>query len=156
MRPPTLIPALLALMLSVPTVAEDVAPYVGTWRLDLSRSTFFSGPGPRGRVVTITQGSDGTFRYTSESVGTEGRETRFESTYRLDGKEVPLSLSQDETISVKAEGRLETEWVVRKAGKVILTGRTIYDRDGRTRRNVSRRTDAEGRTVESTEIYVRQ
>jgi hypothetical protein len=93
-------------MLSVPTVAEEGAPYIGTWRLDVTRSTSFAEPGPRSRVVTIPQG-------------------------------------MDETISVKAACHLETEWVVRKAVKIILSGRTTYGRDGRTRKNVSRRTDAE-------------
>jgi hypothetical protein len=150
-----------SLGLSLPFVApaEEKAPFVGTWKLDLARSRYDPGPPPRSAQDVNTE-VNGAMRSVQESVDADGKPHRVEWTAKFDGKDYPVTGGDaGTTISLARPDPRDprtVDWVWKVAGKVTASGRTVYGKDGKTRTIDSKGTDATGKPTKSTRVYERQ
>ena len=64
--------------------------WVGTWKLNTTKSTFSPGPGPKSLTLKFESVPEG-IKLTSEGVNAEGEATRGGYVSKFDGKEVPMT-----------------------------------------------------------------
>lgn len=137
-------------------VAQTPVVWLGTWKLDVSRSRFDPGPPPRSQIIrNVSTNGDG-FTSTTEMENAEGKPFRTEYFARPDGTEYPYKGVADETISLTVVDGRDSTWVVRKGGRVLVEGRTIYSRDGKTRTQTHTRIDDKGQKHENVLVFHRR
>jgi hypothetical protein len=154
-----LVVASIGLAFTFSAVAEDKAPYVGTWKLNLSKSKYDPGPPPRSATDVNTE-VNGAMRSVQSWVDAQGKALKVEWTARFDGKDHPVTGGDaGTTISLTRPdpGDPRTvDWIWKVPGKPTVTGRTVYSKDGKTRTIDGRSTDAAGKTTTSFRFYERQ
>jgi hypothetical protein len=108
-------------------------PLWGTWKLNIEKSTFSSGPPPKSNTHKYEPyGTDGV-RATAHVVDAEGREINFQYSLKYDGKFYPVvgDPSRDMT-SLKRIDAYTGVGANMKGGKVINSSRHVLSNHGRT------------------------
>jgi hypothetical protein len=107
-------------------------PVIGSWELNIAKSKFTSGPVLKSQSRTYSQSGDG-IAVVIKSVGSDGEETTMQTTYKLDGKDYPVTGAPGwDTISGKQVDSNTAEFTVKKGGKVIGKISRTVSKDGRT------------------------
>src|SRR5260370_24620550 len=101
-------------------------PALGTWKLNGAKSKYSPGPAPKSATITYEETADGIKR-TGENVDAEGKTTSFTYTAKYDGKEYPVSGSDDfDTIVLKRINDNTTEATLTKSSKVLSPARPLF------------------------------
>ena len=147
---------LLGALTAVAFAQDD--PHIGTWQLNLAKSTFNPGPAPKkqslwykaepGGLTALLQGIDATGLPINPDAGNL-------SIY-LDGKEHPTPQAGYDSstwTSINAN-----EYVVhrKKAGKIVLTTTNVVSSDGRTMTITTTGVDRDGRPTHTVRVYDKQ
>jgi hypothetical protein len=146
----------LALSLAIPATlsGQSKEPWVGTWRLNTSKTTTSPGPKPHSSTVTIQAAEGGIRQVTEQSLGIGA--SRSEFTAKFDGKDYTIRGNPNaEVVALKRLDDLTYEVVGKMGGKVTITSRVSHSADGRTRTVVQTGTDAKGQKVMNTLVYDR-
>ena len=131
-----LLSAFLAAFLTSATAviaAGSVAdPAVGTWKLNLAKSTFAGIPAYKSQVrIYSRSGPDITLKMTT--VSADGKETTTQATYKLNGKDYPSMGNPDfDSLSGMQIDTNTVEFTLRRAGKQIGKIRRTVSKDGQT------------------------
>jgi hypothetical protein len=144
------------LVLGGTATAAGKDPFVGTWKLDIARSTFDNGAPPKSSIVTITTAGDKR-KVAVHTVSAAGTESRTESTAADDGKDYPMKGSA--TVDTVAVTRVDARTVDRKdkkGGAVVATLRVKVSPDGKTITVTQKGIDPQGRSYNNTLVYARQ
>jgi len=131
-RIPTLVLAMFVLPVAV-WAADN--PFVGTWKLNVAKSTFDPGPAPRSRTVTIEQVGDGV-RWSLDQVDANGTRRTIVESPKFDGKDYPRTgspIPDADTISLKCIDAYTLEETLKKGGNVVATYRQVVSKDGKVR-----------------------
>ena len=124
--------ALLTTGSAVMAAGSDADPVVGTWKLNLAKSTFAGIPAYKSQIRTYSQsGADVTLKMTTVSEG--GKETTTQATYKLNGKDYP-SMGNPDFDSLSGV-RIDTdtvEFTLKRAGKPVGRIRRAVSKDGKT------------------------
>ena len=87
----------------------------------------------------------------------DGTALNFSYTCKYDGKECPVTGGQFDAISIKrVDANTMTYEVKKTGGKYHMTGRNVVSKDGMTRTQTSKGTDAAGKPVKSTAVFDKQ
>jgi hypothetical protein len=131
-------------------------PQLGTWVLDIDKSTFNFGPIPRSETRVFTMVGEN-LKFTSDGFDAGGKPWHSEYIAKLDGKDYPISGSQDfDSISLKRVDPFVLEVRMKKAGKVVVTGTRVISKDGKTATVTNTRTNAKGEEVSNIQIFIKQ
>lgn len=114
------------LVFALAAQANHVTAFTGTWKLDISRSTFSPGPAPKS--VTVTTAPDGLF--TVSSIDARGRTIRWSHAWS-DNAEVPIDGMENATIRSTVGGNTMEE-TMKIAGKIAETVHAVVSSDGKT------------------------
>jgi hypothetical protein len=152
--------ALLAIVASISgvAIAEAAAPdpVIGTWQLNVSKSTFTPGPAPKSETRTYSQ-SGQSITLVIKRVGADGKEMTSQTTYQLDGKDYPWTGNPDvDTGSVKQVDSNTAKFTQKKAGKVASTGTRTVSKDGKILTLKSKGTTAKGEEFENAVVFDKQ
>ncbi len=142
---------------SAAVAADNSAdPVVGTWNLNVAKSTFSAGPALKSQTRIYSQSTQG-ITLNMKTVGADGMETTTQTTYHLDGKEYPVTGSADyDSLSAKQINRNTAEFKLSKAGKVVGTTRRTVSKDGKTLTATSKATNAKGEKIEDRTVFDKQ
>jgi hypothetical protein len=122
-------------------------PMIGTWKLNLAKSTYSPGPAPKSIIAKFEPWEDGV-KATQDVIDPQGNKLHIEFTAKFDGKDYPLKGHPlADAISVKQAGERQFDIVWKKNGKVTLTGKSVISADGKTTTLTQTGTDAQGRTI---------
>src|SRR3974390_2060678 len=83
--------AILAIFAGAAFAAD---PAVGTWNLNLAKSTFSPGPAPKSQTRTYAESAQGT-TVTTKTTAADGKESTTTLTFKDDGKPYPVAGSPD-------------------------------------------------------------
>jgi hypothetical protein len=134
--------------------AADAA--LGTWKLNVAKSKYSPGPAPKSATITYEEAADGIKR-TGESMDAEGKTTSFTYTAKYDGKEYPVSGSDDfDAIVLKRINDNTTETTLKKSGKVVTTARRVVSKDSKMMTLTISGTNAKGEKIHNTAVYEKQ
>jgi hypothetical protein len=122
-------------------------PVIGSWELNIAKSKFTSGPVLKSQSRTYSQSGD-SIAVVIKSVGSDGKETTMQTTYKLDGKDYPVTGAPGwDTISGKQVDSNTAEFTVKKGGKVIGKVSRTVSKDGKMLTSRQNTTTAKGKLV---------
>ncbi len=130
-------------------------PYIGTWKLNESKSKLAAG-GPKNITVVYEVAGD-KVKVTVDGVDAAGKPTHNEWTGSYDGKDYPVT--GDPTSDMRSLKKVDDhtlELTVKKGGKATVTGRIVVSADGKTRTVTTNATDSMGMKVTNTSVYDKQ
>jgi len=124
--------ALLTVGNTVIASGSDADPVVGTWKLNLAKSTFGGGPALKSQIRTYSQSARG-LTLKMKTVSADGKETTTQATYQLNGTDHPSMGNPDfDSLSGMQIDTNTVEFTLKKAGKPIGKIRRAVSKDGQT------------------------
>jgi hypothetical protein len=130
--------------------------WLGTWKLDVAKSKYNPGPGPKSLTLKFEATKDG-IKLTSDGVDAEGKATHGGYVSKFDGKDVPWAGNPDaDMASAKKmdDNSYENTW--KKGGKVTVVAKVVVSKDGKTLTVTQTGTDSKGQAVDNTSVYDKQ
>ena len=147
----------LAAVFASAAVAQ-IESRVGTWELDLTRSTFSPGPPPQRQTLTyraagpqwtaLSQGIDASGKPINPDVGN--------LLIKFDGRDHSTPTADYETTAWKRVDDKKYLVIRKKAGKVVLTSTNVLSPDGQTMTITTTGHNGAGQAVHDVRVYVRQ
>jgi hypothetical protein len=140
----------------VTALAQASDPAAGTWTLNLAKSKFSPGPGPKSQTLKYEPWDTGV-KLSVEIVNADGQSTHSEYAAKFDGKDYPVTGNPNaDTITLKRidSHAFEAHW--KTDGKPTMTVRTTISKDGKTRTSVQTGKNAQGQEVKNTVVYDKQ
>ena len=149
------LPAVILLMgFALSTQAAD--PRVGTWKLNVAKSTYSPGPAPKSATTKIESAGDGE-KITADGVRGDDTPIRVEYTAQYDGKDYPITGSpMADTVSLKRLDANTTERTDKMDGKVTQTVTRTVSSDGKTMTVTYKGTNAKGQPINNVGVYETQ
>jgi hypothetical protein len=137
--------------------AQDLEPIYGTWRLNLFKSSFLSGPSQYKRVTCkIEPWKDGV-KATYDMIGVRGGITHWEWTGRFDGTDYPLQgVDEVMTNAYRKTGTGSYTVVSKLDGRVTTTTTISISADGNVMTVTSPVRNPQGQAVVNTAVYDRR
>ncbi len=134
-----------------------VDPFVGTWKMNPSKSKF-SDPtsAPKRITVKVEAQDNGMFKSTMD-VAFDGEAINFHFSYKRDGKDYPTigDPDSDAVAFTQIDANTNT-YVVKKGGKQVKSGRIVVSKDGRTLTWVQKAKNLKGQGTDSTFVCEKQ
>lgn len=131
---------------------------VGTWELNLAKSTFSPGPPPKRQTLTfkaagphwtaLLQGIDASGKPINPDVN--------DLVINFDGKDHPTATVDYETTAWKRITANKYEVIRKKAGKVVLISTNVVSMDGKTMTITTIGHDAAGQAINNVRVYDKQ
>lgn len=140
-----------------PPPADTTDPVLGTWVLNMAKSSFDTPPSITGQRVTFAAAAEGAFTVTSESYARSGDTVRSAYTAKYDGKRYPIAGSPSaDSISFARMDARTVERFDTKGPTFVGSQTRIVSPDGKTLTVMAKPMGPQGRTVGSVLIYDRQ
>lgn len=136
--------------------AQASDPRIGTWKLNVAKSSYSPGPPPQSQTLTIEAAGQGE-KVTSKVVGADGTSTTTVYTANFDGKDYPLTGSPiADMVSLKRIDTRTTERTDKKGGAVAQTIRRVVSADGKTMNVTVKGKNAQGQEVSNVVVFEKQ
>jgi hypothetical protein len=136
------------------TLAAD--PNVGTWKLNLARSTYDPGPAPKSQRLTITAwGADG-ITYASDGVDAAGKTTHWGFQTQYDGQFVPFPGNPDADMIAHTRDGSTIHSTTQRSGQVTGHSTVVFSPDRKTRTLTQTGTNAKGQPIHNVIVYERE
>ena len=149
------LPAVILLM-GFALSAQAADPMVGTWKLNVAKSTYSPGPAPKSLTAKIEAAGEGE-KLTADGVRGDDTPIRVEYTAQYDGKDHPITGSpMADTVSLKRLDANTTERTDKKGGKVTQTLTRKVSSDGKTLTVTYKGTDAKGQPINNVGVFEKQ
>jgi hypothetical protein len=136
--------------------ATDSDPVVGTWQLNVAKSTFTAGPAPKSQTRTYTQ-SGPSITLVMKTMTADGKEATQHTTYQLDGKDYPVTGAPDyDSLAAKQVNPRTASFTLKKAGAPVGTTTRTLSKDGQHMTSKVSVTSVKGEKFESVMVFDRQ
>ena len=148
---------LASLAVFIATVAVFLAAdaFMGTWKLNESKSKFPPGATKNQTVVYTATGDN--LKVAVDAIDKDGKAIHTEWTGKPDGKDYPVTGTPNEDTRAYTKVDDKTlDFTSKKGGKVTAQGRVVISADGKSRTVKTTVTDADGKKSESTAVYDKQ
>lgn len=147
--------AVFAMTVGVVSAAQPTDPVVGTWTLDVAKSTYKPGPAPKSATVVIGAVGKG-ISVAVNAVMADGTPMKWGYTSARDGKDVPVTGNPSyDTANVTQISPTEGKIVYKKAGKTVVTSETSVAKDGKTMTVTTKGTDPKGQAINIVALYTK-
>jgi hypothetical protein len=145
------------LTLAVIPMAAQTEPIVGTWRLDVAKSTYKPGPAPKSTTIVVTTAGK-VMKVTVDAVNADGSPLKWGFSTVRDGKEeAPVTGNpMFETVTASRESANAGTNVYKRGGKVVMTTKIAITADGNSMTVTTAGTDLKGQAVNNVAQYTRQ
>jgi hypothetical protein len=147
--------AISVLALGVVAFAAD--NNIGTWKLNVAKSTFSPGPAPKSQTLKYEAwGTDGV-KARADGVGADGKPTHWEFQAKYDGKDNPFTGNPDaDAIAFKRIDAQTVEAITKMKGKVTGNTKVVVSANGKTRTLRQTGKNAQGQDVNNVVVYDKQ
>ena len=147
----------LALMLlACGALAYADGAWDGTWQLNVAKSKFDPGPPLKSQMRTIKTEGD-MQKQTLETVTADGKTTSSHSSYRMDGKDYPITGSAEfDSIAAKQVDESTIDGTLKRAGKVAATTSRTLSKDKKTMTVTTKGTNRDGKAMHNVLVFDRQ
>jgi hypothetical protein len=149
----------LVLAASVTMLAQTQKDaHLGTWKLNVAKSTFNPGPGYRSETRTYTPTADG-YKFEGERVNPDGSTQKYGFTVKYDNKDYPVTGKDPggaDTIAVKLVDASNIESTSKKGSDVLYTSKVVVSQDGRVMTITTKGKNPDGEPFDNIQVYDRQ
>jgi hypothetical protein len=148
--------AILAFTFAAPAALAQADPGMGTWKLNLEKSSYKPGPAPKALVVKFEPAGKGV-KTTSDLVNAEGKTITAVYTAQYDGKDYPLTGSQvANSVALKKLPNGAIQRDDKKDGKHVQTFVRTVAKDGRSMTITHKGSDAKGVAFDNVLVLEKQ
>jgi hypothetical protein len=136
------------------SAAESRDPVIGTWQLNVQKSTFAPDPPPKSQTNTYTYDKeDERITMTAEGMDAKGNRISQEWSAKYDGKDYPVTGSpMFDSVALKREK--DTVVATRKKnGKPVSTATRVISEDGKEMRVTVKGTNEKGEPFTSVMVF---
>lgn len=161
-RSTLVVPAAVLMVISMAFLAgtrmagQAADPFVGTWKLNVAKSTFTPGPAPKSETIKIEAAGEA-HKVVAETVLPDGQAARIEYVAASDGKDYPVQGSpQVEAVSGRRVDPRTRELEYKKDGKTVRNLRARVSADGKTMTLTVKGTNAQGQALTHNVLYEKQ
>ena len=152
--------ALLLTCLSAvaPVAMAQIESRIGTWELDLDKSTFSPGPSPRRQTLTYRAAGK---QWTALLQGIDAAGIPINPdvdnlVITFDGRDHPTATVDYETTTWQRVNASQYLVIRKKAGKVVLTSSNGLSADGKTMTITTTGKNAAGQAVNNVRVYAKR
>ena len=137
--------------------AQAPEPIVGTWKLDVAKSTYKPGPAPKSTTIVVEQAGKG-IKVAVDAVNSDGSPLKWGFTSLRDGKEEAKVTGNPlfDTVTASRESANAGTNLYKKGGKLVMTTKVAIAADGKSMTVTSTGTDAKGQAVNNVAHYTKQ
>ena len=137
--------------------AQTAEPIVGTWKLDVAKSTYTPGPAPKSTTIVVKPAGKGV-EVAIDAVNADGSPLKWGFTSLRDGKEEAKVTGNPmfDTVTASRESANAGTNLYKKGGKLVMTTKVAIAADGKSMTVTSTGTDAKGQAVNNVAHYTRQ
>jgi hypothetical protein len=154
-----LIAALPGASLSIAHAQTAADPVIGAWQLNVNKSTFNPGPGPKNVTRTYEANGNGV-KVTVQGLDALDTKTRYEYSATYDGKDYPVKGTGvpglAETIALSRIDPLTVTEVLKKNGRPIFFASRTVSKDGKVLTFVTSGVNASGKPTSNMTVYERE
>jgi hypothetical protein len=151
-----LIAAVVALLLAPrPAAGQTADNFIGTWKLNVAKSKFSPGPGPKELTVTVEKAPGG-FKLTAKGTQADGTPIANSYVATYDGKDVPVTGQAWDAISTTLIDANTRHTVRKKGGKEMQVLHSVVAKDGKSYTTTTTGVNAQGEKINSTSVYDKQ
>jgi endonuclease YncB( thermonuclease family) len=148
--------SLAAVAVPIAYSGEAADPFDGTWVLNVAKSSWSPGPGPKTQTRVVVSTADGT-RLTVTGARADGSAVNAGATYRFDGKDNPYSGNPDiDSIAMKRVDAHTLSGITKLKGKVVSDLRYAISGDGRILTMTVKGANADGTPVSNKMVFDRK
>lgn len=151
--------ALAAYFAPVGIAQTTDASYFGTWKLNLAKSKYEPGPGPKASTRVHEDRGGGLILITTDGVNAQGANTYSQYAYKLDGKPYPNLVKGSQTvatIALKGTDAYTVTFTTYTDAKPTGTGTRTIAKDGKTMTISTKGTNAQGQPTTSMAFWEKQ
>ena len=142
---------------SVALVAAD-NPFLGTWKLSVAKSK--ATPGTLEKQSTVVFATDGNgIKRTVTGIDADGNPLNLSDTIPWDGMDHKVNGpagSPPALVAVKVVNPNTLDITVKVNGKVVVSGKSVVSKDGKTMTGTFKGEDPKGRKFDNVEVYEKQ
>ena len=137
--------------------AQTAEPIVGTWKLDVAKSTYKPGPAPKSTTIVVKPAGK-SVEVAIDAVNADGSPLKWGFTSLRDGKEEAKVTGNPmfDTVTASRESANAGTNLYKKGGKLVMTTKVAIAADGKSMTVTSTGTDAKGQAVNNVAHYTRQ
>jgi hypothetical protein len=150
----------LAAVLVVSSIAraQSSDPWIGTWKVNLEKSTYSPGPKPTVAATVKIEPSAGGIKSTIDGTNAEGKPTHTETVGKFDGNDNPVKGAQapNTTNALKRIDDRTFEVMGKIDGKPTVTTRVAVSADGKTMTATQTGKNAKGESVNNVIVMDKQ
>ena len=151
---------LALLSTAVAAIAQAPDPFVGVWKLNLTKSTYDPGPPPKGPQTRTIELVGEARKFNVVGTDSAGNPMGWGYTANYDGKDVPLTgtgtPNGGDTLAITHPDAYTTRTTIRKAGKVVNTATSVVSKDGKVMTTTNKGTNESGRATNNVTVWERQ
>jgi len=141
------------LVAALPALASSPDPLLGTWVLNVAKSTYKGTPAPKSSTVVYSAAGLG-IHVVAQTVTADGRNLTTEYTGTFDGKDFPVTGNPDYDMqSMKRVSDHKFTFIRKQGGKVVLMGSITVAADGLSRTAVTDGVNAAGTKIHTVAVY---
>ena len=150
----SVIVGLTALIVASAATAQTTEPIIGTWKLDVAKSSYKPGPAPKSSTLIVEAAGKG-LKVAVDAVNADGSPLKWGFTTLRDGKEEAAVTGNPmfDVVTATRESATAGTNVYKKAGKVVMTTKASISADGKTMTLTSTGTDPKGQQIRNVAIY---
>jgi hypothetical protein len=148
---------LTVVLTSVMAAAQTKADsWIGTWTLNLQKSTYGASPAPKSGMSRLLPADGGRTRVSQDQITADGKERRIEVVIAFDGRDYDVPALPGVTYAFTRVNDSLYVIVAKENGVVTSTTMTVVSPDGNTRTSTTTAVDPSGKTVANIAVYDRQ
>ena len=150
--------SLAALLAASPTARTQSDPWMGTWKVNLGRSTYRPGPTPTVAATIKMEPLAGSFKTTIDGTNPQGQPTHTETVGKFDGKDNPVigAPTPNTTAAYKRINGRTFEVQGEVDGKATITTRVVVSEDGKSLTATQTGKNDRGETVNNVIVAQKQ
>src|SRR5712692_3625160 len=151
--------ALAALLAAYSTAqAQSPDPWIGTWKVNLAKSSYSPGPKPTAAATVKMEPSAGGLKTTIDATTPQGQPVHTETVGKFDGKDNPVTGAQapNTTTAIKRVNGRTFEAQGKVGGKPTVTTKVVISADGKSLTATQTGKDAQGQTVKNVIVADKQ
>ena len=131
---------------------------VGTWELNLEKSSFSPGPAPRKQTLTY-QAAGPHWMALVQGIDESGRPINPDMNnlaINFDGRDHATETANYDTTAWKRISVDQYDIIRKKAGKIVLVSTNVVSKDGKTMTITTKGVNADGQSIYSVSVYDKQ
>jgi len=142
---------------AAPAPEASANPHVGSWTLNVAKSSYSPGPAPKSQMLKIEAWGDDGLTYAADGVGADGKPTHSEFQAKFDGKDYEFKGNSDaDTLSYKKIDANNLEATLKRKGAAVITATVAVSADGKTRTVTQTGKNAQGKDLKIVSVYEKQ